>query len=58
MTSPMNFAKIEASRAPKDSSNYWKSKSKHAKQLLPESFAPSDYSVICGRTKFCFDSVG
>lgn len=38
--------------------NYWKSKSKHSKQLLPGDFVPSDYSVICGRTKFCFDSAG
>ena len=38
--------------------NYWKSKSKHAKKLLPPSFVPSEYSVVCGRTKFCFNSTG
>ena len=50
----------QASTKPNSSkiANYWKAKSKHAKKLLPEDFIPSDYSVICGRTKFCFDSVG
>ena len=38
--------------------NYWKSKSKHAKKLLPETFVPSDYAIVCGRSKLCFDSVG
>ena len=28
------------------------------KTLLPRDFTPTAYSVICGRRKECFDSVG
>ncbi|CAB9509540.1 Nitrilase family, member 2 [Seminavis robusta] len=44
--------------APEKIGNYWVARSKHTKRLLPETFEPTQYSVICGRTKFCFDSVG
>jgi len=39
-------------------STYWKSRSKHAKELLPPEFQPCEFTVICGRSKQCFDSTG
>jgi hypothetical protein len=43
---------------PSKGGSYWASRSKNSKRLLPQDFTPTDYSVICGRTKMCFDSVG